>query len=167
MLQKNIIPTAMYPLNGNYKVFTYQNTEEVKDERILEIFDRHQYKVGQCYSNTALLSNELLKEGYLVKTYVGWLFVTDGILPVHHCWTVLNNKYLLDPSDQFTMMLNNNFQNTEENDKAIVRISEFIKITKNKPNSLICYPVGKPYHNLLYIGSECSPDIGKKSIRIL
>ena len=95
------------------------------------------------------------------------MFVTDGILPVHHCWTVLNNKYLLDPSDQFTMMLNNNFQNTEENDNAIVRISEFIKITKNKPNSLICYPVGKPYHNLLYIGSECSPDIGKKSIRIL
>lgn len=36
-----IIPTAMYPLNGNYKVFTYQNTEKVKDERILEIFDRH------------------------------------------------------------------------------------------------------------------------------
>ena len=157
-----IIPTAMYPLNENYKIFTYRNTEEVKDEKIISIFDRHQYKVGHCYSNTLILSEDLLREGYSAKTYVGWLFVSDGESPVHHCWTVLDDKYLLDPSDHFTMMFQSDNQNTQENDDGIAKLNKFIKDMKDKPNHLICYPVGKPYYNLLYIGSECSPDAGKR-----
>lgn len=156
-----IVPTAMYPLNGNYEIFTYKNTEVVEDEKIISIFDRHKYEIGRCYKNTEILSKDLLKEGYLAETYVGWLFVDDGELPIHHCWTVVDKKYVLDPSDYFTMIFHPDNQKNLEIENEMSILSSFLKESKDKPNHLVCYPIGKPYPNLLYIGSKCTPDMGR------
>src|SRR5699024_7279124 len=93
-----VIPSHQYPLNDKLKVFTRDNTEPCKDEQIKVIFDSVKYEIGKCYGNTrrlldALEANEIPKSRY--KSYVGWLFIGDT-MPVHHAYTVIDGKHLLD-----------------------------------------------------------------------
>ena len=161
-----IIPTDKYPLNGQYEVFTYNNTERISDEKVLSIFDRNIFDVGRCYHNAEILSEDLKKEGYPAVTYAGWLFTDESELPIHHCWTVLNGKHVLDPSDFFTVLFSGenikHFENARNKDECVALMGDFMKAAKKEKNHIVCYPVGLPSSNFLYIGSPCSPDYARQ-----
>ncbi len=88
------IPSKMYPLESNeYKVFTSQNTEEILDNKIINIFDNTEFNIGRCFTNSERLCTALNSIGYNAIQYVGWIFVGD-VLPVHHSFVVLDNHVL-------------------------------------------------------------------------
>lgn len=159
-----IIPTVYYPLNGNYEVFHYKNTEQVHDEAVLKVFDRIKYSIGRCYTNTKALVAALRKEGIDVKSYVGWLFV-DETIPVHHCWAVLNGNSILDLSDDLTQKFSSenrkNFENVKNSDELRKVLASFHVAAMKWKNSERCFPVGKVSSTLLYVGCECDPDDGR------
>lgn len=163
-IESCIIPTVYYPLNGKLEVFTAENTKQCLDEKILEIFDRIEFKVGHCYQNTDNLVKELQKEGYNAKSYVGWLFTGKDQYPVHHCWCVLDD-HVLDLSDHFTMMLtgNNgeNFKGVKTKEEQALVMADFLKAAQKAKNSEKCYPVGVPTPFMFYIGNECEPEAGR------
>ena len=158
-----LVPTIYYPLNGKYTVFHYKNTEKIENEEVLRIFDNVKYSIGHCYSNARTLVMELKEAGYDAKSYVGWLFTEKNEFPIHHCWVILDDKFLLDLSDDFTVMLSGknkeNFKNLsyEETQQAIC---SFHLAVAKVPNRTRCYPVGKPTSFLFYIGCECDPEEG-------
>lgn len=163
-----IIPTAYYPLNSNYEVFTYKNTKPMNDDGILKIFDSVKYQLGHCYTNTGELVRKLNESGYDAKSYAGWLFTDAGDLPVHHCWCVIEKdgeKSVLDLSDDFTAMLSGengeNFKDCDANETREL-IASFHEAAASVPNSLRCSPVGTPTPFLLYIGCECPAEDARK-----
>lgn len=161
-----IVPTIQYPLNGKYKIFHCENTEAVKDEKVLEIFDSVKYKIGHCYTNVGILVGRLQNAGYDAKSYAGWLFTGKGEFPVHHCWVVLDGKSVLDLSDDFTAMLSgknaDNFRKTMSKKEMAETIASFQMAARTQKNHIRCYPVGIPTGFLLYIGCECDPEEGRK-----
>lgn len=166
-----IIPTDKYPLTGTYKVYHCGNMEAITDPKVLKIFDRHKFKPGHCYSNAKILSDDLRNEGYSVETYAGWLFVDSTELPVHHCWTVLDGKHILDPADFFTAMLHGsnreNFKDSKNRTDGIAVLSSFLEAAKNELNHVVCAPVGIPSEGLLYVGGKCAPEQAKTVYQLL
>lgn len=159
-----IIPTVYYPLNGKMEVFTCDNTEQVKDEGILKIFDSIKYNIGHCYSDTKNLVSELRKNGYNAKEYVGWLFTGENDYPVHHCWCVLDNS-VLDLSDHYSVMLTGSngeyFKEAKTREEQAYLMADFMKSALNVKNSIRCYPVGTPTPIMFYVGSECDSEEGR------
>lgn len=160
-----IVPTVYYPLNGNYEVFHYENTEKVADENVLKIFDSMKYRVGHCYQNTDALVTALRDAGYDAVAYVGWLFVCGWDYPVHHCWCVLDGKYVLDLSDDYSVMMGLNakaWENVKTKEEQIELIASFTAEAKKHPHSIRCAPVGTPTPFLYYVGCPCDPEEGRK-----
>lgn len=161
-----VIPTAYYPLNGAYRVFTKENSEMIKDEKLLSLINHIPYQIGHCYTNTENLSCLLRQNGYEVETYVGWLFVDDQT-PVHHCWAVYQNS-VIDLADDFTMMFGGknaeNFTNAKSMEEVTELIASFHRYVKehNIPNSMRCYPIGEPTSFLVYVGARCEPQDGRE-----
>lgn len=160
-----IIPTVQYPLNGTYRVFHSGNTEELKDQNVLDIFNNQTYRIGHCYSNTQGLLDDLLSAGYNVKSYAGWLFVGESNLPIHHCWAVLDDNIILDLSDDLDVMYGMNghlFSQATTIEEFRELITQFVREAKNQPNSVRCQPVGVPNRLFLYVGCECLPNEARK-----
>jgi len=138
------------------KVFANENTMEIKDEKILKLFDRVKYEIGQCYSNSENLLKLLLKHDIDAKLFCGWVFTGD-VTPVHHCWVVYQNS-ILDLSNDMTsfarFMIENGYN---ENDVDInimrERLVEFRRNSMNWKNSKRCV-VGTA-DNKIYVGSPC------------
>jgi len=157
-------------LNGNYEIFTYENTEQVLDKNVLAVYDKVKYNIGSCYSNTNALASALRMRGIEVKTYVGWIFTNNYQFPVHHCWAVVNGNSVLDLSDDFTVMLSGaNGEHFEGKSITETRelIADFQLAASRLPNSVRCNPVGTPTPFLLYVGCECEPEQGKVIYRDL
>lgn len=163
-LESVVIPTTYYPLNGECKVFHYKNTKRVTDQKILDIFDQVKYKYGFCYDNSERLVEELRKNGFDAKPYVGWLFVSDSEYPIHHCWVVINGDEVLDLSDDFTSMLSGKngerFKGKTREEARELSI-DFAIAAQRVKNSVRCFPVGVPTPIMLYIGCECDPAQGR------
>lgn len=179
-----IVPTAMFPLPSDvFAVFTEENTEVLTDERIIALINDCPYTTGHCYSNTDALVAHLQKNGVDIVPYVGWLFLF-GNLPVHHCFAVIEGKYLIDLADDFigmydyirkthfpSMTAKNVSDFMEQLDALgnnIVNMRQFmlewVRYTKdtNMKHSIRCMPLGKVTNEMLYIGSVCLPADGKR-----
>ena len=156
-----IIPTVQYPLNGEYKAFHSGNASVVEDARVIDIFNKQEYNIGRCYTNTASLVNDLKAAGYNAKSYAGWLFIGENQLPVHHCWAVLDDHIVLDLADDFTVLYKLNgdmFEEVKSMEKYQELVADFVKESKKQPHAVRCAPLGVPSEFLLYIGCECEPD---------
>lgn len=99
-----IIPSRLFPFSGQLEVFYHGNTEECVDTQIKHIFNNMPIMKGDCYGNTDYLTEafenaNFPKERY--KTYRGWMFIGET-LPIHHVFTVVDGKYMLDFSEQAT-----------------------------------------------------------------
>lgn len=159
-----IIPTVYYPLNGEVCTFSAQNTKQVEDKAVLDIFDSVPYKIGFCYQNTQKLVQKLRAAGYNAVPYVGWLFTAVTDFPVHHCWCVLNGESVLDLSDDFTVMLsgtNGEHFINKSKDEIQEAIVSFATEARKRKNSMRCAVVGTPTPFLLYVGSPCEPEEGR------
>ncbi|BAL01871.1 hypothetical protein OBV_p-00160 (plasmid) [Oscillibacter valericigenes Sjm18-20] len=159
-----VIPTAYYPVDGHYEVFTEQNTKQIKSADILKVIDSVPYKIGFCYENTRRIVEAVSKIGKQAVPYVGWLFTNDNQFPVHHCWAVLDGCSVIDLADDFSAMLSGsngeNFKKVRGDDLREL-IADFTVAARKKPNSVRCYPIGTPTSFLLYVGSPCTPEKGR------
>lgn len=74
--------------NGNAKTFTYDDFDiEKSHELCLKNSDK--LYPSQCYVN----SIQVAQQDNDLEIYVGWIF-RWGLIPIHHCWTVKNNKII-------------------------------------------------------------------------
>lgn len=88
------IPSRMYPLESDsFQCFNADNTSEIVDGKIKDIFDSIKPETGRCFTNAETLCVALNKAGYPAEQYVGWLFMGDE-LPVHHSFVVLDGHIL-------------------------------------------------------------------------
>lgn len=156
-----VVPTERYPLNGPYRIFCAENTEQIEDKEVLSIFNEVKYQVGRCYGNTEAMQRAFCKKGKKLDTYVGWLFLDETQLPIHHCWGVYK-EHVIDLADDL-VILNQKLSSTRVSEdtsmrKLVIRLqSESQKLR----NSERCWPVGKVSKNAVYVGSLCSPDKGR------
>ena len=152
-----IVPTVMYPLNGPYQFFTAENTS-LAGEEMFEAIDRVSYQVGHCYTNTQNVVKELRKAGFNAVPYAGWLFTNEGT-PIHHCWAVVNEKIVIDLSDDQTVMrMGFPEDGSVTKDNVYEFFADFTRVTSKWPNSKRCYPMGQPFPLWLYIGCPCEPE---------
>lgn len=164
------IPSAKYPLNDRYETFSFRNCQLMKEPAVKEIFDRQKYDIGHCYSNTKRLTTALRQAGFVAESYVGWLFVGSGQLPIHHCWTVLREgkkQYVLDLSDDTAILRHYYALNAEHMDgqsKDVIRdfFVAFVEHTRNWKHSERCAPLGMPFPEWYYVGCPCEPEKGKQ-----
>lgn len=158
-----IIPTIQYPLsNNNFKVFTFENTCELKDEDAIKIIDGIERRIGFCYTNAENVVNAFANTNYNAKYYVGWYFVGNEY-PVHHAWAVLNDVYLIDLTNNSGWFFSNldKFEN-KSIDECRALLLDLELFLKDKPNSVYCNPLGMSIGgNRLYIGCESNADEGK------
>lgn len=164
-LKSVIVPTIMYPLNSSrFKVFKYENTEIVSDEKVLELIDTVSYKIGRCYENAENVTKVLCENGYHAESYVGWLFTGETQFPVHHSWTVINGNEVIDLADDFTVRFSeHNIENWKDKSLSEARelIVSFAMAGRKQKNSVRCQPLGKPFPTFYYIGSVCEPNNGR------
>lgn len=154
-----IIPTVMYPLNGEFDVFTKRNCKQVEDKMILNLFDQVKPKTAKCFDNVQALQVLLMANGFDSKVYVGWVITSIYDEPTFHCWLMLGDS-LLDYSDIFKSFEKVEFESREECIKALSQI-------KKEKNSKKCYPVGVPNSDFIYIGCESTTEKGKKQFKKL
>lgn len=98
-LSSVIVPTDKFPLlNDDIHVFSLWNCEEITDSSIIKAIDTVQYEIGHCYENSDKVAKVLRDIGQEPRIYCGWCFVGEGEFPIHHCWVVLEDRYLIDLS---------------------------------------------------------------------
>ena len=156
------IPSRMYPLESDlFKCFDANNTSEVTDEKIKDIFDSIKPEIGRCFTNAENLCIALNEEGYQAEQYVGWLFMGDE-LPVHHSFVVLDG-HILDlsislKSADFTK-LDAITAKCKTKDEARERIAEYMLQKEQLPNHQRCIfgVVDEAYH---YIGAPGTREAG-------
>ena len=63
--EKIVIPSKMYPLEGegDIETFTTYNTKKLEDDKIRKIYDGTEFKQGNCYSNSNRLLKNLISAG--------------------------------------------------------------------------------------------------------
>lgn len=156
------IPSRMYPLeSGSFKCFDSDNTSEIVDEKIKDIFDSIKPETGRCFTNAETLCMALNEAGYPAEQYVGWLFMGDE-LPVHHSVVVLDD-HVLDlsislKSEDFAK-LDSVTAKCKTKDDARERIAEYMLQKEQLPNYQRCIfgVVDKMYH---YIGAPGTREAG-------
>ena len=156
------IPSRMYPLESDsFKCFDADNTSEIVDEKIKDIFDSIKPEVGKCFTNAEILCVALNKAGYPAEQYVGWLFMGDE-LPVHHSVVVLDD-HVLDlsislKSEDFAK-LDSVTAKCKTKDDARERIAEYMLQKEQLTNYQRCIfgVVDKMYH---YIGAPGTREAG-------
>ena len=153
------IPSQMFPLNGELKLFTSNNTEVLTDSTIESIFNSVKPRMGKCYYNAQDLIDALIIGGIdskRIKSYVGWLFVGDTI-PVHHCFVMLDNKHVLDfgPLKQFE-----NFDEYTDMDSIDRFKNDIIENDVLLNSQKMTF--GRALSVIAYVVSECSPKEGEK-----
>lgn len=156
------IPSDYFPLNETPIIFTPYNTYKLKNNKIKNTFNSLNYYLGYCYSNSENLYNALKKIGIQdrdIKCYVGWLFC-GNVLPIHHCWVVYKNKYLLDLSPMLNLeKMYKKCVNMKEDEVRTYFTKEFMFLNKSINSQKGVF--GNVKQNYLYIGSECMPRDGK------
>ena len=134
------IPSVMWPLNGPYTLFHCNNTEFLEDEKALAIIDAQPYRTGFCYTNAERVTGALVEAGYDAKTYVGWLFCNINEWPIHHTWTVLDGKYVIEPRALYV---------------------DYHRWAMQLPHSKRT-AAGRTSPTLLYVGCECTAEQGRQ-----
>lgn len=156
------IPSRMYPLESDsFQCFDADNTSEIVDDKIKNIFDSIKPEVGRCFTNAEKLCAALNKAGYPAEQYVGWLFMGDE-LPVHHSFVVLDGHIL----DLSISLKSEDFEKLDSitvkcktKDEARERIAEYILQKEQLPNHQRCVfgVVDEAYH---YIGALGTREAG-------
>lgn len=161
---KVIIPSKKYPLldNKNLKVFFAGNTENLEDEKIEEIYNSINFLKGRCYDNTYKLIKALKDVGIEeVESYSGWIMINKDF-PLHHCFVVYKDKYILDPSvdnDEFMTELSNRINKSRETNRENQR-KIYIQLLKEKEShgEAKRTTFGKVSSHVTYFASKCEPE---------
>lgn len=158
-------PTVLWPLSGRYEVFTAENCALIENDAVARIVDALPYRIGHCYQNAENVTKALQNAGYAATQYCGWLFIGEQY-PIHHSWTVLDGKHIIDLADEFAVLHANHeqFDAASGMDATRELMVEFSKWIRQFPNSKRIMPLGVPASRLLYVGCPCSKEEGVKII---
>lgn len=162
------IPSQLFPLSGTPEIFHANNTTDCQDKQLQQIFDSTKAALGYCYTNIENLIENLKAAGITkkrYKSYVGWLFPGD-ILPVHHAFVVVDDKYMLDFSvnkkyadPNHIKDIYNRYKNKSEEQLREALAEEFIE-ESSRPHSQRG-TFGQVGTNYIYIASQCKPSQGR------
>lgn len=165
------IGSKLYPLNNvrNAVCFNVYNTHPVDEgDKIREVFDKVDFELGRCYTNTTNLYNECIRSGIEnVDIYVGWVHTCSDRI-VHHCWLVYDGNKILDGSSQISdfmamVKISEERLSLEEARKALAEAYFEGKKLKNSENCCC----GRTLPNWLYVGCKCGPNEGLEIYRKL
>lgn len=163
-----IIPSVYYPLNNNnYEIFTSSNTHLITEEEypeVIKAFDKTEYKIGNCYTNSDNLYKQLLNAGVKAEIYAGWIFTFEQY-PVHHSWVVFRDgdkKSVLDLSQHLNMQFAYKEKYNIDTGDSREDVAEVWKIISKFSNSIRCYPLGIPSPANLYIGCPATAKEGRE-----
>lgn len=156
------LPSQMYPIIGELKMFNTDNTEDCADEDVIAAFDAVSALLGHCYTNTERFTDEIAAHGInksRMSSYVGWLFI-GASRPVHHCFAVVDDKHVFDFA---TAIKCEQFINLSDmpHDKLRDALSDQYAKTIEQPNS-IRFGKGKVDPFYCYIASPCTPMKGRE-----
>lgn len=166
----HMIPSKDFPLaSKNTKdlmFFHFENTDKVKDPKIIELFDSFEYRIGKCFDNARLLKEYLEGAGETNWDYYsGWLFPIKGY-PVFHAWLV-KDKYILDYlnytiSEEIADKLKD-----AKSDKEIrsIIINEQVALNELPPSEV--KSCGKAHKEYLYIGTKDTYENSEKIFKSL
>lgn len=160
------IPSEMFYLSGEPIILTSQNTFLLSTQKIKNIFNKVEYKLGQCYTNSENLLNKLLKAKIKpehIQYLVGWLFIDNGF-PIHHALLLYQNKYVLDitplmnGTDYFKKFTQERNQWKNSRDMRLSYAKWYQKFIKNPNTETATF--GKMKDCCLFIGSVSSKEEG-------
>ena len=150
------IPSQMYPLKSEIKIFCSQNTEDCFDEKIIELYNSITPKLGRCYENSKELLRLFKKNDITdIQTYAGWLFVGNQA-PTHHCFCVYKNNIVLDFVSDLKHDTNLKVDMSDV-EKARRKYVEFI-LEQQKKSNTERFGKGKVDEMYIYIASKCAPE---------
>ena len=156
-----IIPTVKYPVADINRVYVFHpgNLKVITDRRVIDAVDTVPYAVGHCYTNSDNVARALREIGEEPKIFTGWAFSDTNVLPVHHCWVMLNEYQLIDLSAMMTGFLK---KCRERNGDAELKtwdmnrwrecLCQYIKDTEKMKNSERCI-LGYG-DSMVYVGCE-------------
>lgn len=165
------VPSKLYPLTNKRTIafFCFANTKPLTPEvehfeTIKKVFDEQELMTGYCYRNTERVYAGLLEAGIPqedLKTYVGWLL--SGSRPIHHCWIVYKNEYLLDGSTlnaelKARQVIIKEKINEVQAQREIV--TEFMTQSMKMLNSET-RAFGQAFPMYDYVGTQCTPNEGR------
>lgn len=157
------IPSKLYPLSyDNYKIFESSNTLEIKDEDILNLINTVKFKLAHCYTMSEMLLDTL--KDYNIKSYSGWFFI-GGQVPIFHSWCVLDDKYLIDLSNDHETITGYIKENYSEFSRDIY--AKVSRLFMNMKNTDRIAHIGKVGEDFFYIGCEDIPNNARKTFRNL
>lgn len=149
------IPSQMFPLKGMPEFFNPDNTEELEDDEVREIFDSIEFELGKCYFNTQAIMTSLRENGIKgAEAYAGWTLAPSGY-PVHHTFVLYKRKHILDPSASLRFKDMKHLANITGEDMKEAVANLYIERQKLS-NSERCV-FGKASDLYFYIGSRQEP----------
>ena len=159
------IPSPQYPISSAPEVFTKQTSEPAcTNETVRAIYDALEYKPGYCFSTSEELTSKLINAGFSATLYVGWMFVSPEEYPIHHCWVVLDGRWVLDPAEDTEIFRRVWIAIREKDpDLSIPEVNvKTIKMMQQIPNSAK-KPLGVPSAGIVYCGSPDTAENGRKT----
>ncbi len=169
-----IIPTNYRPLpckkgeNGKYQgaIFTDQNTEPIKDQKMLDILAKIPVMTGRCYTTARAVYNALSEAGYDVKTYEGWFFC-GWEKAIHHCVAVVDNHFIdfscskYEDEEVIRRLIEKGYENPTPQQQREVTV-DVIADWKTK-NIIERNPdIGQVHPGYIFVGVEETPENARK-----
>lgn len=165
-----VVPSKMFPLANDkpYKIFCHYNTGNFEDgklkDKVIQIFDAIDYKVGYCYQNSSDLYKKLIEYGVEAKTYVGWLFIGEKQLPLHHAFVVIDDNKVLDfgvnfTADDFKELHRAGYKPMDEMRKIMAELH----LERSKKSHHEVCGFGKVDTSYTYVATECDSEIGRQA----
>lgn len=162
------VPSNLYPLpNKDFKIFTSENTSDLKDDKVSELLSDLEIMIGGCYTNSTNITKILKDNNINAKFYSGWLLRLNKM--IHHAWVVIDDNHLIDVSilkkedDIIDLEFLNNPKPNNPN-----LIETLSKLIEEKIPFKDKYYYGKvSRYSAIYIGSETTPMEARKSFNDL
>lgn len=119
-------------------------------------------QLGRCYTNcNEFLERAIRLDVHNVIPYVGWMTIGDGNRLIHHCWLVVDGKYVIDGSmnlKDLELMLDCVGKNLSDQEQRELLCANYFKMQRMLNSEK--YVFGQVFPNALYIGSPCLPQDG-------
>ena len=151
------IPSKEFPLGDNRRCLYNENTKNLKNKKIEDIYNKQVIGQAQCFDNSNGLFNDLINERvcnkHNLKIMAGWLFVGFN-LPVYHCFLLYKDAYVLDltintNTKEINDVLNSGISIDDKRRKVAEIINEMAD-DKNSDKTTF----GKMTEEKFFIGSE-------------
>lgn len=157
------IPSRLYPLNGECQMFCEHNTEEFDEsldstQKIRDIMNNSDYERHCCYTNSDKLLKTLKDNNINAEMYVGWMFVSTNVFPIHHSWIVVDNNKILDLTTSMSPEQKRKCQllsNLMIDGVKTFTFSEILERAEETLDNAERGVFGKVTQSTYYIGSRC------------